>query len=93
ADVFLISEKSRWRIGDLESFGELNAAYGPVRVVSDATLSAFTLRGTTSSVLRDPATGTMAMVQGGQMHRIPSCELVAYWGSSCAAPTTVTSTL
>ncbi len=93
ADVFLISEKSRWRIGDLESFGELNAAYGPMRVVSDATMSAFTLRGTTSSVLRDPATGTMAIVQGGQMHRIPSCELVAYWGSSCAAPTTVTSTL
>lgn len=93
ADVFLISEKSRWRIGDLESFGELNAAYGPLRVISDGTLGAYTLRGTTTSVLRDAATGTIAIVQGGQMHRIPTCELVAIWGASCAAPTTVSTTL
>ncbi|MGP6176484.1 hypothetical protein ACTU6U_04180 [Microbacterium sp. A196] len=93
ADVYLISENSRWRIEDLESFGELNAAYGPMRLVSDATVGAYSLKGTTKSILRDQATGTIAMVQGGQMHRIPSCEIVTYWGSACATPTNVSTAL
>lgn len=93
ADVFLVSGGNRWRIADVESYGELVAAYGPLRVVGESALNAFALTGTTTSVLRDPATGTIAIVQGGQMHRIPSCELVARWGSSCSNPTNVTSTL
>lgn len=93
ADVFLVSGGNRWRINDVESYGELVAAYGPLRVVGDSAMNTFALKGTTNSVLRDPATGTIAIVQGGQMHRIPSCELVARWGSSCANPTNVTSTL
>lgn len=93
ADVFLISGGDRWKIVDVESYGELVAAYGPLRVVGDSAMNSFALKGTTTSVLRDAATGTIAIVQGGQMHRIPSCELVARWGSSCASPTNVTSTL
>lgn len=93
ADVFLISGGNRWRIADGESYGELVAAYGPLRVVTDSALKTFSLQGTTTSVLRDGSTGTMAIVQGGQTHRIPTCELVAIWGSSCASPTTVSSTL
>lgn len=93
ADVFLISGGERWRIADLESFGELNAAFGPVRVIGDSAMNAFALKGNTTSVLRDASSGTMAIVQGGQMHRIPSCELVTRWGSSCANPTSVTSSL
>ena len=93
ADVFLVSGSSRWRIGDAESYGELNAAFGPTHVVSEGTLSAFTLRGTTGSVLHDASSGVIAIVQGGQLHRITSCEHVLIWGSSCASPTTVSSAL
>ncbi|WP_314095455.1 hypothetical protein [Microbacterium foliorum] len=92
-DVFLISGGNRWRIADAEAYGELVAAYGPLRVVSESAVNAFALKGTTSAVLRDPATGTMAIVQGGQTHRLASCELVARWGGSCTNPTTVTSAL
>lgn len=92
-DVFLISGGNRWRIADLESFGELNAAFGPLKVIGDAAMNTFSLKGNTTSVLRDASTGTMAIVQGGQMHRIPSCELVARWGASCDTPTSVSSAL
>jgi len=85
ADVYLVAGGSRWRIADVESYGELAAAYGSPRVISDATMNSFAYQGTTTSVLRNSSTGLIAIVSGGAMHRIPSCDLVAMWGSSCTS--------
>lgn len=87
--VYLLAGTSRWHVPDGEDYGELARAFGGAAVVGDGFLATFALRGTTGAVLHNAATGVMALVQGGALHRIPTCESAAVWGASCATPTTV----
>lgn len=91
--VYLLSGSSRWHVAGGDDFGELNAAFGPAHTVSATFLSNYALVGTTSAVLRDPSTGVMSLIQGGQRHRLPTCEAVAIFGGSCASPTNVSVSL
>jgi hypothetical protein len=91
--VYLLSGSSRWHVSDGEDHAELNAALGPTRTVSDATLAAYATAGTTGAVLRDPSSGMMALVQNRQYHRLPSCDVVAALGASCASPTNVSASI
>jgi hypothetical protein len=87
--VYLLSGSSRWHVTDGDDYAELNAALGPTRTVSSATLSAYAPAGVTGAVLRNPTDGMMALVQEGRYHRLPSCDVVAALGASCASPTNV----
>ena len=88
-DVYLVSGQTRWHITDGEDYGELDRAFGPTAVVSDAYIARLSNGGTTTAVLRNADTGVMALIQEGQSHRFGSCEAVASWGASCANPTSV----
>lgn len=91
--VFLLSSTSRWHVAKGEDYAELSGALGAAQIVSSAFVAGHSLKGTTSAVLRDASSGAIALVQGGQSHRLASCEAVAIFGSSCSAPTNVDSAL
>ena len=91
--VFLLSGSDRWNVPDGDDYAELSRAFGQAAVVGDGFLAAFTVRGSTGAVLHNASTGVMALVQGGALHPIPTCEIAAMWGASCGAPTTVSASL
>ncbi|MET3769686.1 hypothetical protein ABIB15_002390 [Marisediminicola sp. UYEF4] len=59
------------------------APLGGYRIVSPEYLKGFAEGKPASEVVRDPATGTVSLAQGGALHRFPSCELVALYGYAC----------
>lgn len=91
--VYLLSEGRRWHVTDGGDLAALSSVFGPVYTVAGAYLSNFASAGTTGTVLRDAATGELALIQDGSRHRFPSCSLVALWGGDCGSPVSVSSAL
>ncbi len=93
ATVYLVSGTKRYSVGDIGDYLELARVYGAAVVVPDSYLSMFTNAGAATSLLRDESTGDMWLIQGGQLHKLLTCESVQQWGSTCAAPINVSSAL
>ncbi|MBZ4487088.1 hypothetical protein LQ938_04175 [Microbacterium sp. cx-55] len=89
ATVWLVSNGARWHVGNVEDYIELSRVFGAASVVGAPYISSLAFSGAAGAVLRDSTTGAIALIQDGQRHAIPSCELVAGLGGSCAAPVNV----
>ncbi|MEI3866047.1 hypothetical protein V6S02_02995 [Microbacterium sp. CCNWLW134] len=87
--VFLLAGTSRWHVADADDYSELARVFGPAATVSDSFLAGFAARGSTGAVLHNASTGVMSLVEGGALHRIPTCEIATMWGAACGRPTTV----
>lgn len=85
ATVWLISAGKRWHIANFEDYSELSRVFGGATVVPQTYISAAQYAGDAGSVLRDPVSGGIYLIQGGARHRILDCETAADLGASCAA--------
>ena len=91
--VHLISGTKRYSLADFGEFRELERVLGPTVIVSDAYLTPLADAGPAAALLRDESTGEMWLIQGGQRHKLLTCESVQEWGSTCAAPANVSPVL
>lgn len=87
--VFLLDGTTKRQVVQWEDFVQLDAVFGPTAIVSDGFLDNFTSSGTTTAVLRDPSTGSMALIQDGRRRGFSDCAQVAQWGASCDSPTNI----
>lgn len=93
ATVWIVSQDSRWALTDATEWNELNQVFGPTYSVAEAYLQARSDRGIGSNVVRDSATGAMAVIDDGKSWGLASCADVATWGGSCANPVNLTSSI
>lgn len=91
--VYLVSGTKRYSVTDLGDYLELARVYGAAPIVSDSYVSLLANAGPATALLRDESTGDMWLIQGSQRHKLLTCESVQEWGSTCAAPTNVSSAL
>lgn len=83
--VYLLSGTTKYAVPSMEVLNGL-ANLGPYRVVSQSYLDSYSTSAQPASTLvRDPDTGEIALVQGGVRHRFTSCGLVASFGFDCGA--------
>ncbi|MBF4561661.1 hypothetical protein ITJ43_05870 [Microbacterium sp. VKM Ac-2870] len=91
--VYLATGTKRYTVTDVGDYVELARVYGAAAVVSDSYLSFVTDAGPVTALLRDETTQDMWLIQGGQRHKLLTCASVQEWGSTCAAPSNVSSSM
>jgi len=80
--VFLVSGGQKHQVPDFGVYQSLSALGG----ISTVPRSYLDARGTgapASELVRDPSTGSVALVQADRRHRFGSCDLVASYGYGC----------
>lgn len=80
--VYLVDGSTKHHIS-ADDYPALLEAFGPRQVVSKAFVDGLTSGAQASIFLHNSATGVIAMVEGGQTHRFPSCAIAELWGSGC----------
>lgn len=87
--VWIVSDGWRWHITQYADYEQLARVLGAAVVVADSFLNTHAVGGQAGAVIRNSATGVIALVQDGKTHRLSSCADVAIWGGSCSAPVNV----
>lgn len=90
--VWIVSRGSRWALTDVTEWNELNRVFGPTHTVGDSYIQALVNRGIGSNIVRDAATGAMAVIDEGKAWGLASCADVATWGGTCDNPVDLEST-
>jgi hypothetical protein len=80
--VYLISGGQKHPVTDFGVYQTLSAL-GGISTVARSYLDALPTGNTASELVRDPADGTVSLVQGDRRHAFTSCALVASYGFGC----------
>ncbi len=80
--VFLVSGGQKHRVPDFDVYRSLSAL-GGISTVPRSYLDALGTGVAASALVRDPASGSVGLVQADRRHRFPSCDLVASYGYGC----------
>jgi hypothetical protein len=80
--VYLISGGQKHPVTDFGVYRTLSAL-GGISTVARSYLDALPTGNTASELVRDPADGTVSLVQGDRRHAFTSCALVASYGFGC----------
>jgi hypothetical protein len=82
ATVFLVSGGQKHQVPDLDVYRSLSAL-GGISTVPRSYLDGLPTGVAASALVRDPASGSVGLVQADRRHRFPSCDLVAVYGYGC----------
>lgn len=83
--LYLVVGSQKHSVPSLGVYTALSAL-GTARIVSQSVLDGYpTAASPASTVVRDPVSGDISLVQAGTRHRFASCDLVALFGSSCSS--------